>query len=365
MGPDPIGRDPSATIDWATAIHNRFNLAKQRSDLYMNIKRLAVLWLVASVGTLSGGISQAQPAAKVYRVGALFNRTPGPDLEVLKKELARLGYIEGTNIVFEVQFAEGKLDRLPGFAAELVAQNVDVIATYGGPPTDAARKASTTTPIVAALVADPVAIGAAATLARPGGNVTGVTVHDPERAKRQLAILKEVFPGLARVAFLSDADIPGADANGFAPLDRDNNAAAAAMNIRPQTLKLRGPTPDLAAALDSVVSEEADALVVMEVPVAILNRGRIAELATAHRIPSMFWGGVSDGGVLMSYGATIAYTYPRMPLVVDKILKGAKPADTPFEVITRREFVVNLKVARELGVTIPPDVLKHADRVIE
>ena len=331
----------------------------------MNIRRFAVLALVASVATLTGGISRAQQAARVYRVGALFNRVPGPDFELLKKGLAQLGYVEGADVVFEARFAEGKLDRLPGFAAELVALHVDVIAAYGGPPTDAARKSSATIPIVAALVADPVAIGAAATLVRPGGNVTGVTNHDPERAKRQLAILKEVFPKLARVAFLSDADIPGADANGFAPLDRDNIAAATAMNLRPQTLKLRGPTPDLAAALDSVVSEKADVLVVMEVPVAILNRGRIAELATARRIPTMYWGGASDAGVLMSYGTTIVDTYARMPLVVGKILKGAKPADTPFEEITRREFVVNLKVARELGVTIPAVVLKRADRVIE
>ncbi len=331
----------------------------------LTIKRLAMLALVASAAALIGGICQAQEPARVYRVGALFNRMPGPDFEMLKKGLASLGYLEGTNIVFESRFAEGQLDRLPGFAAELVALNVDLIATYGGPPTDAARKASTTIPIVAALVADPVAIGAAATLARPGGNVTGVTNHDPERATRQLAILKEVFPKLARVAFLSDADIPGADANGFAPLDRDNNAAAAAMNIKAQTLKLRGPTPDLAAALDSVVAEKADVLVVMEVPVAILNRGRIAELATARHIPTMFWGGVSDPSVLMSFGTTIADTYPRLPLVVDKVLKGAKPADTPFEVITRREFVVNLEVARALGVTIPPGLLKRADRVIE
>jgi putative tryptophan/tyrosine transport system substrate-binding protein len=180
-----------------------------------------------------------------------------------------------------------------------------------------------------------------------------------------LAILKEVFPKLSRAAFLSDADIPGADASGYAPLERDNIAAARALNIEPQTLKLRGPTPDLAAALDSVVSEKAEVLVVMEVPVAIKNRGRIVELATARRIPTMYWGGASDAGVLMSYGTTAADTYPKMPLVVHKILKGASPADTPFEEITRREFVVNLKVARELGVKIPPEVLKRADRVIE
>ena len=295
----------------------------------------------------------------------LQNRVPGPEFELLKRELARLGYAEGTNVVFESRFAEGKLDRLPGFAAELAAMNVDVIAAYGGPPTAAARKATTTIPIVAQLVADPVAIGAAATLSRPGGNVTGVTNHDSGRATRQLAILKEVFPKLSRVAFLSDADIPGADASGFAPIERDNIAAAALMNIRPQTLKLRGPAPDLAAAFDSIVSEKADALVVMEVPVTILARGRIIELATARRIPVMFWGGVSDAGVLMSYGTSIADTYQRMPVVVDKILKGAKPADTPFEQVTRQEFVVNLKAARELGVTIPPELLKRADRVIE
>ena len=331
----------------------------------MNINRFALLALVASVATFAAGISRAQQTPKVYRVGVLQNRVPGPEFELLKSELARLGYVEGTNVIFESRFAEGKLDRLPGFAAELVAMNVDVIATYGGPPTAAARRATTTIPIVAQLVADPVGIGAASTLARPGGNVTGSTNHDPQRATRQLAILKEVFPKLTRAAFLSDADIPGADASGFAPLERDNIAAAEAMNIRPQTFKLRGPTPDLAVALDSVVSEKADVMVVMEVPVTILTRGRIVELATARRIPTMFWGGISDAGVLMSYGTTALDTYKRMPMIVDKILKGAKPADTPFEVVTRQEFIINLKVARELGVTIPPEVLKRADRVIE
>ncbi len=331
----------------------------------MNIKRFTLIAIVASVATFSAGISQAQQTGKVFRVGVLQNRLPGPEFELLQKELGRLGYVEGINIIFESRFAEGKLDRLPGFAAELVALNVDVIATYGGPPTAAARKATTTIPIVAQLVADPVGIGAAATLARPGGNVTGSTNHDPQRATRQLTILKEVFPNLAGAAFLSDADIPGADASGFAPLERDNIAAAEALSIKPQTLKLRGPTPDLAAALDSVVAEKAGAMVVMEVPVTILTRGRIVELATARRIPTMFWGGVSDAGVLMSYGTTALDTYARMPMIVDKILKGAKPADTPFEVVTRQEFIVNLKVARELGMTIPAEVLKRADRVIE
>ena len=263
----------------------------------MQIKRLALLALVAGMSVFATDLCQAQQSSKVYRVGVLQNRIPGPEFELLRSELARLGYVEGRNIVFESRYAEGKLDRLPGFAVELVALNVDVIAAYGGPPTAAARKATTTIPIVAQLVADPVAIGAAATLARPGGNVTGTTNHDPQRATRQLAILKAVFPDLARVAFVSDADIPGADASGFVPIERDNIAAAEALKVRPQTLKLRGPMPDLPAALDTVVAEKADAIVMMEVPVTILTRARIVELASARRIPMMFWGGVADAGV--------------------------------------------------------------------
>jgi putative tryptophan/tyrosine transport system substrate-binding protein len=339
----------------------------------MNIKRktLANLATLATalVTALSAVGALAQQPAKVIRVGTLDNSaltsSGGQRLEVLKKELARLGYAEGTQIIFEPRFAEGKLDRLPGFAAELVAMNVDVLVTYGGPPTNAARKATTTIPIVAALVADPVAIGVAATLARPGGNITGVTDHDPERAARQLSLLKEIFPKLARVAFMSDADIPGADASGMAPIDRDNLGAATRLGFAPQVLKLRGPSPDFAAALDSLVAEKTDAMVLMNVPVTFNVSARIGELATARRIPTLFWGGASIANGLMSYGTNFTETYARMPVFVDRILKGAKPAEMPFEVITRQELVINQKVARELGVTIPAEVLKRADRVIE
>ncbi len=334
----------------------------------MNMRGFALAALLAFATALTGSVSHAQQAAKVYRVGALFNRAPNQsdqDVELLRQGLARLGYVEGANLVIEARFAEGQLDRLPAFAAELVAMGVDVIASYGGPPTNAAQRATTTIPIVAALVADPVALGFAATLARPGGNVTGVTNHDPELAIRQLRILKEVFPTLARVAFLSDADIPGADVSGWAPIERSNVAAAAAMSITPQVLKVRGPAPDFAQAFNAMVSEKAEALVILEVPVPFSHRVRIAELAAVRRIPTMFWGGASNAGGLMSYGTSFTDTYPRMPEFVDRILKGAKAADTPFGVITRREFVVNLKIARELGVTIPGEVLKRADRIID
>jgi putative ABC transport system substrate-binding protein len=254
---------------------------------------------------------------------------------------------------------------LPRFAAELVALGVDIIATYGGPPTNAARKASTTIPIVAALVADPVAIGVAATLERPGGNITGITNNDPELASRQLGILKELFPKLARVAILSDSDIPGADASGLAPIERTNVAAARAVGIAPQVLKVRGPTPDFETAFKAMVGERAEVLLILEVPAPFRDRKRVAELAAAHRIPTMFWGGASDAGGLMAYGTSFTDTYPRMPNAIEKILKGAKPADMPFQVISRRELVINLKTARELGVTIPAEVLKRADRVID
>ena len=272
--------------------------------------------------------------------------------------------MEGSNLVIEARFAEGNLDRLPGFAAELVGMRVDVIAAYGGPPTRAARGASTSIPIVANLVADPVALGYATTLERPGGNVTGITNHDPGLALLQLTLLREIFPALERVAFLSDADIPGADSTGFAPIERSNIAAAAAMKITPQVLKLRGPEPDFDGAFSAMAAQKAQALVVLEVPVPFGNRMRIAAMAAARRIPTMFWGGASTAGGMMSFGTTFSDGYPRMPIVIDKILKGANPAVTPFEVITRRQFVVNLKVARELGVTIPDTVLKRADRII-
>ena len=273
----------------------------------MTMKRFVLAGLVVSA-TLVGGTAQTQPATRVYRVGALFNRAPNQedrDAEILKEGLARQGYVEGANLVIEARFAEGNLDRLPGFATELVGLGVDVIAAYGGPPTRAARGATTAIPIVANLVADPVALGYAATLRRPGGNVTGITNHDPELAMLQLTILREVFPALGRVAFLSDADIPGADATGFVPIERSNIAAAETMKITPQLLKLRGPSPDFAAAFGAMAAQGAQALVVLEVPVPFGNRVRIAEMAAARRMPTMFWGGASSAGGMMSFGTTL------------------------------------------------------------
>lgn len=332
----------------------------------MSMKQFVSAALLVSA-TVVGVTVGAQQPTKVYRVGALFNRAPNQDdrdVELLKEGLARLGYVEGSNLVIEARFAEGNLARLPGFATELVGLGVDVIAAYGGPPTRAARGASTSIPIVANLVADPVALGYAATLQRPGGNVTGITNHDPELAVLQLSILREVLPTLERVAFLSDADIPGADSTGFVPIERSNISAATMMKITPQVLKLRGPSPDFVAAFSAMASQGAQALVVLEVPVPFGNRARIAEMAAARRMPTMFWGGASTAGGMMSFGTAFSDGYSLMPIVIDKILRGANPAVTPFEVVTRRQFVINLKVANDLGVAIPDGVLKRADRII-
>jgi putative ABC transport system substrate-binding protein len=320
---------------------------------------------------LPWGVSRAQQTGKVYRIGVLVNQganvngKPNPQVESLRQGLKQLGYIEGTNAVFEMRFPEGQPERLAGFAAELAAMGVDVIVSYGGPPTNAVRNATTTIPIVFALVADPVAIGVAATLERPGKNLTGVTNNDTELAVRQMGLLKEVFPKLARVAILSDPVIPGADASGLVPIERTNVAAARAAGLIPQVLKVRGPKPDLDTAFKSMVSEGVEAVVVLEVPSVFTIPKVVAEVATAHRIPSMLWGGQGDAGNLMSYGTSFYAAYPSVPVYVDRILKGAKPADTAIEVVSKRELVINLKTARELGVTVPADLLKRADRVIE
>lgn len=316
--------------------------------------------------SMSGiGLANGQAGTRLLRVGTLSNWGPGPVFDALKRDLAKLGYVEGKNIAFEPRYPEGQLDRLPGLAAELVSLGVDVIATYGGPPTSAAWNATKTIPIVAAIVADPVGVGFAASLSRPGGNVTGITSDDPSLGNRQYEILKQVLPNLARVAILSDADIPGADASGLVPIERANVAAARAAGVIPQVLKVRGPTPDFDSAFKSIVEQKAEALVVLEVPALFFTRKRIAELAAAHRLPAIFWGGASDAGGVFSYGTSFTDTFVGVPNLIDKILKGAKPADIPFEQITRRELVINLKTARALGLTIPVDLLKRTDSVIE
>ena len=287
----------------------------------------------------------------------------------LRGGFAQLGLVEGRDFTVEPRFAEGQLGRLPDLAAEHVRQGVDVIVALGGPAANAARRATATIPVVFSIVTDPVALGLVETVQRPGRNATGITSLDPGQAEAQMRLLKDVFPDLERIAVLSDQTIPGADASGLAPIDRANKAAAEALGLRPQVVKLPAPTaaapdPDFDAAFAEMVRDRAQAVVVFDTPLNFTHGKRIADLAVANRLPAMFAGGMSAMGGLITYGTSVADTWRRIPAVVDRILRGTPPGDIPVEFITRRELVFNLKVAQGIGVTVSPALLSQADQVI-
>src|SRR5436190_14746809 len=314
---------------------------------------------------VSPNFSAAQDTTKHPRVGIISNDGPGPVFDALRQGFTQLGYVEGRNIVIEGRFAHGNLDRVPQLAAELVGLNVDVVVSLGAVGAQAARKASPMTPIVFVGAIDPIAVGFAATLERPGGSVTGITSFDPQQARKQFEVLKQVVPNLSRIAILSDEDIPRVD--GWNPLEKANDMAARSAGLQPQWLKVKGPAPDFDGAFTAMKNERAEVLLVLDVPVPIIHQKRIADLAAKHRVPTMFLGGrrMSTSGGLIAYGTGLLDTCPRIPVYVDKILKGAQPRDLPIEVLTQHVLVLNLKTAREIGVTIPPELLKRADQVVE
>jgi len=330
----------------------------------MNIGYIARVFLAFLGITLSSGIGVAQQTTKIPRIGIMVNGGPGPVVEALKNDFAQLGYVEGQTIAFEPRYAQGQLGRHPELAADLVRLDVDAILTLGGPAARAAKDATSKIPIVFSIVTDPIALGLVASMDRPGGNVTGLTNLDPQQAARQMELLKEVFPALKRIAILSDADIPGADASGLAPIERSNVAAARALGLEPRVIKLKGPTPDFDGAFAAMKSEGAEAVLVLEVPVTLVHGKLIAERATAQRLPTMFPGGQKSADGVIAYGTTVADTWPRLPIIADRILKGARPGDIPVEAISRRQLIINLKTAREAGVSIPAGVLARADEVI-
>ncbi|WP_187640049.1 ABC transporter substrate-binding protein [Bosea sp. F3-2] len=303
----------------------------------------------------------------------LVNGGPGAFHEAWRRtfaqDCAQLGLIEGRDFTVEPRFAEGQLGRLPELATEHVRQGVDVIVALGGPAANAARRATPTIPVIFAIVTDPVALGLAETAQRPGRNATGITSLDPRQAEAQMRLLKDVFPGMERVAALSDQTIPGADASGLAPIDRANKAAAEALGLRPQIVKLPAPTaaapdPDFDAAFAAMVRDSAQAVVVFDTPLNFSHGKRLADLAVTHRLPTMFAGGMSAVGGLITYGTSVADTWRRLPAFIDRIFKGTPPGEIPVEFITRRELIFNLKVAQSIGVTIPPELLARADQVI-
>jgi ABC-type uncharacterized transport system substrate-binding protein len=300
----------------------------------------------------------AQQPKKMARIGYLFTGLLAP--KEFLQALHELGYVEGKNIAVEFRAAEGREDRLPALAAELVSLNVDVIVAPGTAAAQAARQATNTIPIVYTGGADPVAIGLAASLARPGGNVTGVTSLSRELTGKRLELLKETFPKVSVVAVLTRGVNPVTT-----ELLKDMKAAANALRLRLQILEVRGPS-DFDQAFSAITKERAGALIELPSPLFHSNRKRIVEFAAKSRLPSIFHSrDFVDAGGLMSYGEHNADLLRRVAYYVDRILKGAKPADLPVEQPTKFEMIINLKTAKQIGLTIPPNVLERADRVIK
>ena len=323
-------------------------------------KQITVLTLCAIIFALCLPAEAQQP--KVPRIGFLFGASPSANagrIEAFRQGLRELGYIEGKNVITEVRYAEGKLDRLPALAAELVRLNVDLIVTVGPAVTRPVKEATNTIPIVMVFDSDPVGSGFVASLARPGGNITGLSSLSPELTGKRLELLKETVPKLLRVAVLGN---PGntATALNF----KEAEVAARAYGLQVQSLEVRGPN-DLDSAFSTMIKGRADALLPLGDSVVVFHRERIVNFAAKNRLPSMHgdkaW--VEAGG-LMSYGPDILDNFRRAATYVDKILKGTKPADLPVEQPTKFEFVINLKTAKQIGLTIPPNVLTRADRVI-
>jgi putative ABC transport system substrate-binding protein len=306
-----------------------------------------------------GCLAEAQQPTKVPRMGFLTTSVFPDRNEAFRLGLRELGYVEGKNIVIEWRYTEGKPDRYPVLTAELVRLKVDIIVA--GNPTAAVflKKATTTIPIVTVYHTDPVGTGLVASLARPGGNITGFSVLSPELGGKRLEILKEVVPDLSRVGVLGSSTLPG-----NAQILRETELAAAAFGVKLQYVDVSSPK-DIEAAFRRAVKERADALLAQGSGVLNAHRTQIAGLAVKSRLPAMYYAAeFVEAGGLMSYGVDFPDLFRRAATYVDKILKGAKPAELPVEQPIKFEFVINLKAAKQIGLTIPPNVLARADRVI-
>ena len=323
------------------------------------------------IGTLTGGLlaaplaAEGQQAAKIARIGYLSpNLAASPHLpEAFRQGLRNLGYVEGRNVVIEYRDAEGKPERLPALAAELVALKVDVIVAPGTPQALAARQATRTLPIVFATAADPVESGLVTSLARPAGNVTGLSILAPALVGKRLELLTQAVPGVSRVAVLWQPG--GHDERTDKDILKAAEVAARALGVQLQVVEARGPA-DFDRAFSDMTRARAGALTVLTGIMFLNERRRLVDLTARNRVPAVYGGRdfVHAGG-LLSYGPNLADLYRRAATYVDKILKGAKPGDLPVEQPTKFELAINLKTAKALGLTIPPSLLQRADQVIE
>jgi len=326
-----------------------------------NLKWAGIIALAVTFA-MGGAVAQAQQPAKVPRIGFL-GRSPSAilaRLEAFRQGLRTLGYVEGKNIVIEYRFAEQNLDRLPALAAELVRLKVDVIITSGPSVTRAAKEATVTIPIVMAQDSDPVGNGFVASLGRPGGNVTGLATLRPELSGKRLELLKEIVPQLSRVAVFGTSTYPG-----NAQILRETELAAGAFKVKLQYLDVLDPK-DIETAFRAAGKGRAEAiLMMMATAIAGDHRTEIVELAVKSRLPAIYPSQATvEAGGLMTYGVNQNDLDRRAATYVDKILKGAKPADLPVEQPIKFDFIINLKAAKQIGLTIPPNVLARADKVI-
>jgi len=322
-----------------------------------------LIWLMVAIFLTTVSPAGAQQPAKVPRIGRLSGASlsaTAARIKAFRQGLRDLGYVEGKNISIEYRFAEGKRDRLPGLAAELVYLKVDIIVTAGPPATRAAKEATNTIPIVMTNEADPVGTGFIASLARPGGNITGLSTLAPELGGKRLEILKEVVPKASRVAVLGTSTAPG-----YAQVLKEIELAAGAFKVQLQYLDVLDPK-DIETTFRAAKKKGADAILTLNSPILQSHRAQIAELAIKNRLPAIYYNSlyVEDGG-LMYYGVNITDLDRRAATFVDKILKGRTPADLPVEQAMKFEFIINLKAAKAIGLTIPPNVLVRAQKVIQ
>jgi putative ABC transport system substrate-binding protein len=322
------------------------------------------LIVILALGILVAPLTaDTQPSPKMHRIGILWpGSRPGAGalFETFLQGLRDLGYVEGQNLAFEHRYGEWSDARLSNLAAELVQLNVDVILAPGTPPALAAQRATTTIPIVFEAVADPVEVGLVASLARPGGNLTGLTILAPEHSGKRLELLTEAVPGVSRVAVLWNP------VTRWSALEVSVMAdVARGLGIQLQFLEVRDPS-EFERAFAAATREGAGALSILATPIITQNLRRIANLALQHRLPAIFWRpDFAEAGGLMAYGPSQRDMVRRAAALIGKILQGAQPADLPVEQPMRFELVINLKTAQELGLTIPPLLLFQADKVIQ
>jgi ABC-type uncharacterized transport system substrate-binding protein len=323
----------------------------RRRDFIKAIAGSAIAWPLAA---------RAQQGGKKYIIGRFAAGSATLEAAALTEALRELGWVEGKNVVFERRYAENRLERLPELAADLVRLKVDVIVAGGTLGPLAAKQATSTIPIVMAAAGDPLGSGLVASLARPGGNVTGTSLMAPDLGGKRLELLKELLPRLARVAVLWNAANPYS-ANVF----KETQGPGRTLGIEVQSLEVRAPD-DLDGAFEAARKERPDAMIAVDDPLTLSYRKRIADFATGQQLPLLSGPRefVAAGG-LISYGANLDDLYRRSAGYVDKILKGAKPADLPVEQPTKFDLVINLTTAKALGIIVPPSLLARADEVIE